>query len=172
MGKSVLKCCHLDLKPQLQPGTTELCVPALDWALCLSLVDKEGVHWGTMTVAGAGGGIILSSVTTGGDKVVRRRDSEGNEGGCRGSVRGRVWSQCILYLYEPVKNKRKSCMDRTCLDQGFSTWGLQGSRISYSAYQTFTLWFITAAKLQLWGNNEMILWLEVTTTRGIVAQHS
>jgi hypothetical protein len=40
----------------------------------------------------------------------------------------------------------------------FEGWGLtlsQGPRVRYTAYEIFTLWFI--AKLQLWGNNQIIL---------------
>jgi hypothetical protein len=36
--------------------------------------------------------------------------------------------------------------------------------IRYPAYLIFTLLFITVAKLQLWSNNKIILWLGLTTT--------
>ena len=66
-----------------------------------------------------------------------------------------------------------------CLKQ-FSTceswplvWGnhmtlLQGPHIRYLAYQIFTLQFTTVSKLQLWGSNKILLWLEITTTRGTI----
>jgi hypothetical protein len=44
-----------------------------------------------------------------------------------------------------------------------------GSHKGYSAYQVFTLWFTTVAKLQLQSSNEIILWGGgVTTTWGTV----
>ena len=39
-----------------------------------------------------------------------------------------------------------------------------GTRNRYPAYQTFTLWFITVAKVWLWKSKKIILWLGVITT--------
>lgn len=36
-------------------------------------------------------------------------------------------------------------------------------------YQIFTLWLVTVAKLQLWGRNRIVLWLEVPGIKG--SQH-
>ena len=41
-----------------------------------------------------------------------------------------------------------------------------GSQSRYPAYQIFTLWFITVAKLQLWSSNEIIIWWGVTIAWG------
>ena len=37
-----------------------------------------------------------------------------------------------------------------------------------NAYHLFTLWLITAAKIQFWGNSEIILWLYFTIAWGTV----
>ena len=39
-----------------------------------------------------------------------------------------------------------------------------------SAYQIYTLWHITVAKLQAWKSHRILLWLEVTTTWGTLSK--
>ena len=58
----------------------------------------------------------------------------------------------ILWLWELLKSSERSHFWQSlgscyCLDS------------RYSAYHIFTLLFITAAKLQLWSSNKIILWL-------------
>ena len=50
-----------------------------------------------------------------------------------------------------------------CQGQCFSTCSLQ-----YPTYQTFTLWFITVAKLKLWSSKKNNFMVGVTTPRGTV----
>jgi hypothetical protein len=44
----------------------------------------------------------------------------------------------------------------------------QVSYIKHTAYQEFTLWFLTRTSLQLWGSIKIISWLGVTRTRETV----
>ena len=68
------------------------------------------------------------------------------------------WSVAGLILYSRLQ---------PFWGEGQSTLS-QGSHIRHPAYQIFTLWFISVAKLQLWSSNEVILWLGVTTAWGTV----
>lgn len=61
------------------------------------------------------------------------------------------------------------CFSFLAIDQCFSTiWGSNNlfTGIIYDNWKAemVILWFITLAKLQLWGSNKIILWSGVTTT--------
>jgi hypothetical protein len=53
----------------------------------------------------------------------------------------------------------KACTTTARQNSGFQS---VGSHVKYSAYKTFTLQFLTVAKLQLGSSNKVILWFGVT----------
>lgn len=77
-----------------------------------------------------------------------------------------------------LKKDTSIYLDAEHIVQWFSTcgsWPLWGSTtlswetdIRYPAYLILILWFITSAKIQLWSSHELIFWLGVTTTWGMV----
>jgi hypothetical protein len=82
------------------------------------------------------------------------------------------WMHLFLAAWLP------SSLFLSCLSakHQFSTCGsrpLWEGILDILVYHIFTLWFIKVAKLQLWSNNEIILWLRVTGRwRTVLKGHS
>lgn len=76
------------------------------------------------------------------------------------------WKACLLECWACESQARGN-------DQYFSacgSWPIWGSHIKCLSYQIFRFWFITTSEFQLWSSNEIILWLGVRRTWGVVVK--
>jgi hypothetical protein len=80
-----------------------------------------------------------------------------------------IWFVCSKAILYCVSNDTVQNMFSVLSPYLCALWGLN---IRYLPYQICTLQLITVAKLQLWCMSEIILWLEVTTWRTVLKDHS